>query len=77
MHPSKKNWHFKKLLKRPPPARNPDIPHTPFLNLSVDIKEPSRGEILKTAKNLTSGKSPLKDRIAEIIKCSVAACITV
>jgi hypothetical protein len=60
---------FQKLLNRPPPGDPPDIPDTPFLNLAVNIKLPSGGEILKAAKKLKSGKSLGEDQIAaEMIK---------
>jgi hypothetical protein len=60
---------FQKLLNRPPPGDPPDIPNTPFLNLAVNIKLPSGGEILKAAKKQKSGKSPGEDQIgAEMIQ---------
>jgi len=49
--------HFEKLLSRSSPADPPDIPSTPLLNLAVDIEATSRGEILKAATKLNSGKS--------------------
>ena len=61
-----------------PPADPLHVPDTPFLNLAVDTEAASGGERLKVAKRLKSGKLPEEDQIAaEMIKCSVAACITV
>ena len=66
------------MLNRPPTTDPPDIPDTPFLNLAVDITVLSGGEVLNAAKKLKSGKSTGEDRTAaEMIKCSVAVCITV
>ena len=54
--------HFKKILNRPPPEEDADIPEAAN-DLNINTAVPKKEEIVKAIKSLKSGKAPGHDNL--------------
>ena len=67
---SLRRWteHFKKILNRPPPEEDADIPEAAD-DIDINTAVPEKEEIIKAGKSLQNGKAPGHDNLnAELFK---------